>query len=435
MPTFRYRVRDKQARLYEGTIEAESEEAVARRLRAEGYLVVGIFRPETQQGARAQVRQRGVPAPAPGAAPRGPGAGVARRPVAVEARRGALRRLSLRELGVVTRQLAVMLGSGLSLLQALTVMMEETASPRVAAVLGQVRRNVQSGFTFARALSECGRAFPEMLVHMVEAGEASGKLDEVLGRVATDYERDIDLRQKLQTALTYPAVVTVFAIIAAAVMVVFVLPRFAEVFVMAGVETPLPMAVLLAISAWLRRLWPIVVAALLTAVVGGYAVAASRTARERVARVALGLPLVGPLLAKMSIVAFSRTLASLLGAGVPLLQSLGITERAVASPRLREAVSAAQQGVREGAGLSRYLASTGALPAMVTQMMAAGEDSGTLEGMLIRVGDFYDKEVDYSLKRATALVEPVVIACLGVGVAFVAASIILPMFRLVGVLR
>jgi len=401
---FTYRARDAEGRLAQGTIKAADEAAAAELLRAQGLFVTGLFggeKGEAEGGARA--------------------AAAAQPPVGG--------RLKVQSLARLSRHLSVMMQAGVGLSAALHTLAGQAETRLEKRVLEAAKARVDAGNPLAGALAETG-AFPPLFIHMVEAGEVTGRLDEVLARLADYYEKDHDLRQRVKGALTYPAVVASFAVIVVGVLMTFVIPRFVEVLSQSDVPLPRITQIVFGVGKFVQTRWYVVlgVPALIGVAVGYWL----RTDRGRYwyDSTVLRLPVIGRFMEKVIVVRFAQTLASLVAAGVPILQSLEIVERVVGNSRIAMGLRQVRSGVREGAGIALPLAQAGIFPPVVTQMMAVGEEGGALDSLLMKLAGFYEQEVDRGIKSLTSLIEPVVIVFLGLCVALVAASVILPMFRM-----
>jgi type IV pilus assembly protein PilC len=400
---FTYRARDAEGRLTQGTITAANEAAAVELLRAQGLVVTGFV------GADRNEVGRGGQSAAP---PTG------------------ARTLRVQSLARLSRHLSVMMQAGVGLSAALRTLASQAETRSERRVLEVAKARVDSGNPLAGALRETG-AFPPLFIHMVEAGEVTGRLDEVLARLADYFEKDHDLRQKVKGALTYPAVVTAFAVLVVAVLITFVIPRFVDMLAQAGVPLPGVTRVVFGIGRFAQARWYAVLG--VPAVMAAGAAYWLRTDRGRYwwDSTVLRLPVIGRFTEKVIVVRFAQTFASLLAAGVPILQSLEIVEKVVGNSRIAMGLRQARAGVREGAGVALPLAQAEIFPPVVTQMMTIGEEGGALDTLLTRLAGFYEQEVDRGIKSLTSLIEPAVIVFLGVCVALVAASVILPMFRMV----
>jgi type IV pilus assembly protein PilC len=295
--------------------------------------------------------------------------------------------------------------------------------------LGEVRTAVETGQSLSSALAKHPKVFPPLVVNMVRAGEAGGFLDQVMLQIAANFEAEVKLRGKIKSAMTYPVVVFVIAILAVIGMLLFIVPIFARMFADLGGTLPAPTRILVAMSAALRFAAP---ALLVLGVAGGIAWARVRH-RERVRQIVdplkLRLPVFGQLFRKVAISRFSRNLGTMLSSGVPILQSLEIVGDTSGNIVLREAAAAVAESVRRGDSLARPLADHAVFPSMVVQMLAVGEDTGAIDSMLHKVSDFYDAEVEATTEALTSLIEPIMIAVLGGVIGSMIIALYMPIFK------
>ncbi|MXY26271.1 MAG: type II secretion system F family protein [Acidobacteria bacterium] len=341
------------------------------------------------------------------------------------------RTVSTKNLAIATRQLAVMLGAGVPLAQCLDLLGSEERDPLLAETLLALRDDIESGASFAAALAARPRVFDELYVGMAAAGEAGGVLHTMLGRLADCAEKSVALRGQVRAAMMYPVAVLLIAAVVVGVILWKVIPTFAELFDGLGAVLPLPTRVVIAASDSLP-----VAAPVLMIVAGGTAWIGRRwyaTPRGRRALdgVRLRLPVIGPLLRKLVVARFCRTLATLLGAGVPILDGLTITAGTSGNAVVADAVRATRSAIEQGSSVAAPLRSTGVFPPMVTQMVGVGEATGSLDALLSKVADFYEAEVDRAVAGFTALLEPVLIALLGAIVGGIVIAMYLPVFDLI----
>jgi len=401
MPTmYGYKVRDREGKLLGGSLEAESEEAVIGRLRQLGYTPLSI---EAEKGAGLKTELRL------------PGTG----------------RVKLKDLAIFSRQFATMINSGLSLLRALTILGEQTANRRLGEVVGQVRAEVETGSSLSAAMAKHPKIFNRLYVSMVRAGEIGGFLDEVLVKVAETFEKEVALRGKIRSAMTYPVVVFVMVILIVSAMLIFIVPTFKNLYSSLGGELPLPTRMLVGVSDGLRRYFLLVLL-----VMAGLAFAYKRwratpAGRYRLDQFKLKVKVFGPLFHKSALSRFARTLATLIRSGVPILQALEIVAETVNNGVISRAIRDVQDSVREGESLATPLAKHPTFPAMVVQMMAVGEETGALDTMLTKVADFYDQEVEAAVASLTSLIEPILIAVMGAAVGGMVVALYLPLFRII----
>jgi len=394
--TFAYKVRDQQGKMIGGTLDADSQGAVASRLRQMGYAPVSI------EVARQSSLQMEVKLPGSS-------------------------RVKPKELAVFSRQFATMINSGLSLLRALSILAEQTENKRLAGVLTAVRNEVEKGSALSAALAQHPKVFNRLYISMVRAGEVGGFLDQVLLKVAETLEKEVELRGKVKSAMTYPVVV--FA------MVVFIVPMFKNLYGQLGGTLPLPTRVLVGISDVVKRWFLLVLVGIGLATFGFKRWVTTPSGRYRLDAFKLRAPIFGPLFHKTALSRFSRTLATLLRSGVPILQALEIVSETVNNGVISKAVKDVQDSVREGESLAGPLQRHAVFPPMVVQMMAVGEETGALDTMLSKVADFYDQEVQAAVDALTSLIEPVLIAVMGAAVGGMVIALYLPMFQIVNLVK
>jgi len=397
---FEYAVRDRGGKLVKGRVEAPNQAAVANRLREMGLAAVSIAEVSTS-GLSTEITIPGIS-----------------------------NRISLKDLAIMARQLATMIDSGLSLIRALSILAEQTESKPLAKVLAQVRNDVEVGQAFSAALSKHANVFPPLMINMVKAGEVGGFLDEVLLSVAENFEAEVKLRGKVKSAMTYPVVVFVVAILAVTGMLLFIVPVFAGMFSSLGGTLPLPTRVLMAASNVLKvTIIPTVV------VLIGFAVwwgrhKNDRAVRERLDPWKLKIPVFGNLFRKIAVSRFTRNFGTMIHAGVPLLQALDIVGETSGNLVIEKAARAVQESVRRGESLAGPLAQHAVFPPMVVQMMAVGEDTGALDTMLGKVADFYDQEVEATTEQLTSLIEPLMIVVIGAIIGAMVIAMYMPIFSI-----
>ncbi len=396
MPTYAYRATDRDGKSMEGRIEAGDPGVVAARLQELGFYPLWV---------RATSEHEESP-------------GFAR------LRRGG----SGRRLAAFSRQLAVLLEAGIPLDHALGIAGEVADDPGFREVIARVRRSVEEGSGLAEALARHPKVFDELYVSMVRAGEASGALDQILKRLAEFLEEWQRIREVVVSALLYPAFLSVFAAGAVALLVIFVVPRFAGVFGDLGARLPAPTRLLLAVSDALRRYWWVAGAAL--AALGAGAASAARTPRWRAwwDRTVLTLPLAGDLAVKIQVSRFARVFGTLIASGVPILRALEIVTGTLTNGVFSRSLARVQAGLKEGQGVAEPLRRSGVFPPLFLHMVSVGEETGRLEEMMLTVAASYDRDVETSAKRLLSLLEPVIILIMGVVIGAIILSILWAIF-------
>jgi type IV pilus assembly protein PilC len=358
------------------------------------------------------------------------------REVAVPKLAGRRKKVKAKDLAIFTRQFSVMIDAGLPLVQCLEILAQQQENKYFATVLTQTRQDVEEGSTLASAMAKHPKVFDQLFVNMIEAGEAGGILDLILQRLSTYIEKIVKLRRDVVSAMIYPAAVVVIAIAVIAVIMVFVIPSFQSIFtglLGPGEQLPLPTRIVVGISDFLASIYGFVILGVIVgAVVAVRAYYKTPKGRRQIDGLMLKIPILGAILRKIAVARFSRTLATLLSSGVPILQSLDITARTAGNVILEEAITKIRVGVERGESVVEPLKATEVFPNMVAQMVGIGEQTGALDSMLGKIADFYEQEVDSAIAGLLTLIEPVMIGFLGVTIGSIVISMYLPLFTLIG---
>lgn len=394
-----YKAKNRSGQFLAGTILAENESAVASYVRDKGYFVINI-------------------------APEKSG-------ISLENYLSKFQRITIKEIAILCRQFSTMVDAGLPMVTCLSILIEQIKNPRLKTALKDVYKRVKEGETLSKALSVYPTIFPCIMINMIEAGEMGGVLDEVLGRLATHFEKEYKMNEKVKSALTYPAVVMVVACIAVIIIMTFVMPTFTQLFTNMNVALPLPTRILLGISDLLRNNGVVFLFATVTFILGCIKAYQKETVRKHIDGVVIKLPVVGVIFEKVAVARFTRTLSTLVRSGVPILLALDVVKNTIGNLVMVEELSRAQENIKEGVSLSATLGSSKLFNSMVIQMIAIGEESGALDKMLEKVADFYESDVDDIVSRLSSIIEPVIILGLGTVVGFIVISVIIPMFDLV----
>jgi len=412
MATYNYVAKDALGKVIAGTSEAENEQILVRRLREKGYWVQKV------NPARTAPKQQ---APAKGGSSLGASFG----------------RVSGRDLAVFCRQFATMIDAGVSLVRCLSVLEEQSGSARLRAIIREIQAAVESGETLSRALTRWPRIFGNLFVGLVRAGEVGGVLDETLSRLATFMEENEALRRKVKSAMTYPVLVLIFATMVVIGLVTFILPQFVAVFRDLGIseDLPRPTQILVQISDFMTSKWYMVIGGVVIFFVAFSQYIHTRIGRRHWDWVKLKVPVFGKLNHKIAIARFSRTLSTLLVSGVAILQALETVAGAVDNEIMSDAILAARAAIREGEQIGDPLQRSGMFPPMVVQMVAIGEETGSLDAMLSKIADFYETEVDATLASLTAALEPILIVSLGFVVGFIVVAMFMPLMHAISQLQ
>ena len=401
--TFEYSVRDRRGKLVGGKLEAPSEAVLVQKLVGMGFAPISVR--EANKGMSREITLPGG------------------------------NRVKLKDLAVMSRQFATMINSGLSLIRALSILAEQTENKTLGRTLGEVRTAVEAGQSLSSAFAKHPKVFPPLVVNMVRAGEVGGFLDKVLLQIAANFEAEVKLRGKIKSAMTYPVVVFVMAIIAVIGMLLFIVPIFAKMFSDLGGKLPVPTQILVNLSDGLRLFAPVLLVVLVVGSVVWGRVRHQDRVRRAVDPLKLRMPVFGPLFQKVAISRFSRNLGTMMSSGVPILQSLEIVGDTAGNVVLRDAAVAVQESVRRGESLAGPLSQHSVFPPMVVQMLAVGEDTGAIDTMLMKVSDFYDAEVEATTEALTSLIEPLMIAVLGTVIGGMIIALYMPIFNVFDLIK
>jgi len=399
--TFAYSARDGEGKLVKGKVDAGSESAVVTKLRTMGMSPVSINESGTGTGLNRDINIPGLGA-----------------------------HVGLKDLAIMSRQMATMIGAGLSLIRTLNIIAEQTENKELKRVLGQIRGDVESGSALSEAMEKHPTVFPPIMIHLVRSGETGGFLDTSLNGSADNLEADVKLRDTIKSALTYPVIVLVIAVVAVVGMLVFVVPIFQKMFNDLGGELPLPTQVLVALSQGMPWIAGILIPLIVVFVFWWRANKHTEAVRSFVDPLKLKLPVFGQLFTKVAVARFARNFSTMMAAGVPILQALSIVGETSGSYVIEQAIKKVQESVRQGKSVSGPLALESVFPSMVVQMIAVGEDSGSMEVMLDKIAEFYEAEVESTTKALTSLIEPLMIAFIGIIIGSMIVALYLPVFSI-----
>src|SRR5829696_1447584 len=350
--------------------------------------------------------------------------------------RAAFKKVKQKSLQVFSRQLATMIESGVSVVAALVTLEEQTDDKYLAEVLAEVRADVEGGMVFSSALARHPKVFNRLFIAMVEAGESSGTLDTVLDRIATQIEKETQIKRRVKGAMVYPAVVITFASLVLVFMLLFIVPVFADVFKDLGGELPKPTQIVMAASNALRAWWFIIFPVIIAAIFGLRRWKRTERGRQLWDQFKLKIPMkIGDVVQKVALARFARTLSTLLAAGVDIISSLEITGATSGNWVVEESLRNVRERVHEGVPISEPLQENDIFPPMVSQMVKIGEETGELDDMLAKVADFYEDEVDSSIQALTSIIEPVLMIGVGAMVGTIVISMYLPMFKLLTLIK
>lgn len=344
--------------------------------------------------------------------------------------RGFEKGVDLKSLSVASRQMATMISAGLPLLRALHILADQTENKKLRSLLAGVASDVETGSSLSDALAKHPFDFPPLMISMIRAGETGGFLEGALESLATNFEKEAKLNSEIKSAMTYPVMVLLITIVAVMVMLIFIVPIFQKMFEGLGSSLPVPTQILVSLSQNMFWITP----TLLVVVIGGMVWwrrnKNTEAVRSRVDPIRLKVPVFGGLARKIAVARFTRNFANMMGAGVPILQALGIVGQTSGNFVIETATKRIAESVRQGQSLAGPLADEPVFPPMVVQMMSVGENSGSLETMLTKIADFYDSEVEAMTKALTSLIEPILISFLGVVVGFMVVALYMPIFNI-----
>jgi len=398
--TFRYNAMDRAGRAVSGTLEAESVEVVRTKLAELSYHVIGIHETKAGGGLQAMFNN--------------------------------MQKVKLKEMAMFSRQFATMIDAGLSVVKCLDILQKQSRNPRLKDVIGQIKHDVAGGTSLTEAVQRHPRIFSPLYINMIRSAEAGGILDTVLDRLSGFLEKEQEVRGKVKSAMTYPVVVFVFAMLMVLGLLMFVLPKFKGIFEAMNLKLPLTTKLMLNFSVYVQSYWYIGLVLIVVGIIGAKAAMRTDKGRYAVDALKLKIPIFGDLILKTAISRFARTFGTLITSGVPVLRALEIVSETAGNRVVSDIVARARVSIKEGDKISTPLFASKVFPVMVTQMIAVGEETGRLDQMLGKVANFYDEEVDSTLKGLTSLIEPLMIVGLGLIVGFIAVSVISPIYSIVG---
>jgi type IV pilus assembly protein PilC len=403
--TFTYKVKDGAGKLHDGEMQASSQSAVAKALRERG------FTPVTVEEKKSSVLEREIRIP------------------------GLSGRVKVKEVSIFSRQFSTMINSGLSLLRSLTILAEQTPNRAFKEVINTVKADVEKGASLSQALEQHPKIFSRLYTSMVKSGEVGGVLDETLNRLALTLEAQVELRQQVKSAMMYPVAVFGLVIFIVIAMLIFVVPMFESMFADFGADLPLPTKLLMGVSEVFLSYWYIAATVTVALVVGFRRWIATDKGRSRFDAIKLKLPIFGKLVHKTALARFSHTMAALTRTGVPILMSMDIVAETAGNAVVARAVHAVQASVKEGESIAEPLSNHSVFPPMIVQMMAVGEETGALDTMLEKVGDFYDREVKAMVEGLTSLIEPLLVVVLGATVGGMLLALYMPIFNVITLIQ
>lgn len=403
MTNYIYKARDATGKPVKGTMEASAKEELVDKLHKMGYMTTQVT--ETLPGFK------------------------------IESLFDKIRPISSEAMIMFYIQFSNMINAGIPILATLDMLHRQIENKRLKEAVGSVSRNVEGGDSLSQALARESRVFPKLFVNMVKAGEVSGKLDMVSSRYAEYFEHQQDLRQKIQGALFYPVILLIAGIAVTLFIITFVIPQFAQIFAKTGITLPLPTLILFKIGTGIKRFWYLGAIFIILLWVGIRYYIKTEKGRLSFDRFKLNMPLFGPLHRKAAVSGFAKTLATLIASGVPILESLDIAKEVAGNEVLARVISNVHSAAERGEKIAEPLRISEEFPPDVVQMVSVGEETGNLDEMLNKVADFYDLALGYTIKKLTTIIEPLFLVIMGCMVGFIMASMLLPMFDMIKILK
>ena len=399
MPTFTYKARDLDGRIITGSLHGATQDAVAAELNSQGFTPVRI---QLLKKSRTTYFMSSV---------------------------------SSEELIVFSRQLATMIKAGVSFIQCLDTLEAQTGNKYLKHIINTIKAEVEGGAAFSAALEKFPRVFNTLYASMVRVGEEAGVLDEILDRLSTLLEHEALTRQRVKTAVRYPIIVLSAITIAFFFLTAFVIPKFASLYATSRVALPWPTRVLIWLNMAVTDYWWAIFGVAAATVISVVLYIRTPTGRWQLDRLKLHLPLVGPIVRKATMSRFARILSTLYRSGIPLLHGLDVVTGTLGNVIIARAVGTIKESISEGSGLTEPMEKSGVFPPMVTQMVGVGEETGQLDEMLTKVADYFDTEVEYSIRNLATTIEPLLLAVLAAMILFLALGIFLPMWDMIGAMR
>lgn len=401
MPKFSYAGRSRDGKTVKGSIEAASESAVMANLRRQGIQVNKVK--EAGKGLNMEINISFMQ-----------------------------QKITTKDIVVFTRQFATMIDAGLPLVQCLDILSSQQENKTFKTILTQVKEDVESGSTFADALRKHPKAFSDLYVNLVAAGEVGGILDTILNRLAAYIEKALKLKKQVKSAMTYPSTIIGIAFVVIAVILIFVIPAFEKMFADFGGALPAPTQVVINISNFIQDYFLVIIGVIVFLIFAFKKIYASEKGHDKIDDIALKLPVMGILIRKVAVAKFARTMATMISSGVPILDGLDIVSKTAGNRTVEKAINKVRASISEGKTIAEPLKESGVFPPMVCQMIEVGEQAGAIDTMLSKIADFYDDEVDDAVGNLTSMMEPLLMLFLGTTVGGLVIAMYLPIFKLAG---
>lgn len=401
MPNYIYRARNTKGEVITGIIEGPHSEAVAEQLFSKGYIPIKIEEGKRQVSPGFQL----------------------------------FGRVKSEDLIVFSRQLSTLIVSGVSFLRGLETLSEQTKNKRLRVAIEEIRKDVEGGSSLSEALSRFPKIFSPLYISMIRVGEEGGVLDEILERLASLLEHEAETRARVKSATRYPIIVIIAITVAFFFLTTFVVPKFASLYQSAKVALPLPTQILIFLNKTIRTYWPLMIGAVIGLYFAFRAYIKTPSGRWNWDKFKIKVPIIGPVIEKTIMSRFARIFSTLYRSGIPMLHTLDIVSGTLGNVLIGRAVELIKDNVREGRGLAEPMVKTKVFPPMVVHMVAVGEETGALDNMLTKVSDYYDLEVEYSIRNLSTTLEPVLLLFLAGAVLFLALGIFLPIWDMIKVMK
>ena len=400
MPAFAYKAKGLDGNVVEGVVEASEQRGATERLRSQKLVILEI---------------------------------AEKTPSPLDAITGFFKRkgkVTAKDLVLFSRQLSTLVGAGVPIVQGLAILESQAENPAFKEVLGAIRADIEGGLSISDALKKHPDAFPELYTSMIKAGELGGILDTILERLTAYLENNEGLKAKVKSAMMYPIIVLSICGIVTVFLMVFVIPTFKNIFASFGAELPFLTQMFINLSDFTKQFFPLIIASPFVGIKLFTKFYKTPAGQKWCDRQSLKLPIFGPILKKVAVAKFTRTLGTLIKSGVPIMQALETVAATAGNVIISDAILATRESIREGGHISDPLKKSGVFPNMVTSMISVGEETGSLDVMLGKIADFYDMEVDAAVKGLTSLIEPIIIVVMGVLIGTLVIAMFLPMFGL-----
>ncbi len=399
---YKYQVRDAAGKIISGNLEADNKNLIVESLLNQGYFIINLKEVKESKEIKLEF---------------------------------SFRKVKTRELVVMTRQLSTMLAAGLSILRCFKILSEQTANKKLKTAVQTIGEDIEGGTALWEAIARHPSIFSKIYVSMIRAGELGGVLDSVLERLSEHMEREEEINSKVKSASIYPTIISIFAVLIVFFILTFVMPTYVSMFQSAGVELPLPTRILLGVGTTLKTSWMFIFSGIFILVWGLKRWGRTSMGRLFYDNLFLHIPVIGKTLTRITVARFCRTMGTLVRSGIPVLQALEVTEDVVGNEVIARAIRKARASIKDGDTITAPLVETGVFEPMVTQMIAVGEETGALDDMLVRMSDYFEREVMYMIDAMMSIVEPLLIMLVAMLVGGVVVATMLPMFDMMKVVQ